>query len=213
MMILHHLEQSRSLRILWALEELGADYQIKYYQRQPNYAAPEALKRIHPLGKSPILTDDDKTIAESAVILQYLQQHYDRMQQFKPKAEDDVLQYHYWMHYAESSLMPLLVFNLVLSQTPKHAPLLIRPVAKKVTAGIQQGFIQPRLAEHIAYLEAYLAEHDYFAGDFSFADIQMAFAIVALQPRLAGKYPHLKAYAERMQQRPAFQAAQAKSAI
>ena len=211
MITLHHLEQSRSLRILWALEELGVEYQVKHYKRLPTFAAPPELKNVHPLGKAPILTDGDLTIAESAVILEYLQTTYDKDHKFKPQNPQDLMQYNYWMHYAEGSLMPLLVFNLVLSNVPKHLPLIIRPIGKKITEGVKGGFINPRLADHIPFLENYLAQHDYFAGDFSFADIQMSFPIVALQERVAGQYPQLKAFAERIQQRPAFQKAKAQS--
>ena len=211
MITLHHLEQSRSLRILWALEELGVEYQVKHYKRLPTFAAPPELKNVHPLGKAPILTDGDLTIAESAVILEYLQTTYDTEQKFKPQNPQDLMQYNYWMHYAEGSLMPLLVFNLVLTNVPKHLPLIIRPIGKKITEGVKGGFINPRLADHIPFLENYLAQHDYFAGDFSFADIQMSFPIVALQERVAGQYPQLKAFAERIQQRPAFQKAKAQS--
>ncbi len=116
MITLHHLDQSRSFRILWALEELGLDYEIKFYHRQPNLSAPNELKLIHPLGKAPILTDAEQTIAESAVILEYLQQHYDTQRQFKPQQASAQQAYQYWMHYAEGSLMPLLVMQLVIDQ-------------------------------------------------------------------------------------------------
>lgn len=211
MITLHHLEQSRSLRILWALEELGVEYQVKYYKRLPNFSAPPELKAVHPLGKAPVLTDGDLVIAESAVILDYLQATYDTENKFKPQNSKDLMQYNYWMHYAEGSLMPLLVFNLVLTNVPKHVPFIIKPIAKKIAEGIKGGFIKPRLSDHIPFLENYVNEHDYFAGDFSFADIQMSFPIVALQERIGGKYPKMKAYAERIQQRPAFQKAKAKS--
>lgn len=211
MITLHHLEQSRSLRILWALEELGVEYQVKYYKRLPNLSAPPELKAVHPLGKAPVLTDGNLVIAESAVILDYLQATYDTENKFKPQNSKDLMQYNYWMHYAEGSLMPLLVFNLVLTNVPKHVPFIIKPIAKKIAEGIKGGFIKPRLSDHIPFLENYVNEHDYFAGDFSFADIQMSFPIVALQERIGGKYPKMKAYAERIQQRPAFQKAKAKS--
>ncbi len=105
------------------------------------------------------------------------------------------------------SLMPLLVMQLVLTKVPQQVPWLVRPVAKKISAGIKAGFIQPRLKDHIAYLEAYLAEHDYFAGDFSFADIQMSFPLQALQSRTGHRYPKIAAYLARVEQRPAFQSA------
>lgn len=137
MITLHYLQCSRSFRILWALEELGVDYQVEFYQRSASYAAPEILKNIHPLGKAPILVDDGDVIVESAVILDYLQQQYDRLQQFKPQQAKDQRQYDYWMHYAEGSLMPLLVMTLVMNNVSKHVPWVIRPIAEKITDGVR----------------------------------------------------------------------------
>ena len=204
MITLHHLEQSRSFRILWALEELNLDYQIKFYRRLATLAAPPELKQIHPLGKAPVLTDQDQNIAESAVILVYLQEQYDPQQQFKPQDRADLQQYRYWMHYAEGSLMPLLVMQLVMNNVPQHVPFLVKPVAKKITAGVKAGFIQPRLKDHIQFLETYLASHDYFAGTFSFADIQMSFPLQALMTRAHGNYPNIQAFLQRIAQRPAY---------
>jgi len=204
MITLHHLEQSRSFRILWALEELNLDYQIKFYRRLATLAAPPELKQIHPLGKAPVLTDQDQNIAESAVILEYLQEQYDPQQQFKPQDRADLQQYRYWMHYAEGSLMPLLVMQLVMNNVSQHVPFLVKPVAKKITAGVKAGFIQPRLKDHIQFLETYLASHDYFAGTFSFADIQMSFPLQALMTRAHGNYPNIQAFLQRIAQRPAY---------
>ena len=187
------------------------DYQVEYYQRTSSYAAPENLKNIHPLGKAPILVDNEEVIVESAVILDYLQQQYDGQQKFKPEQAKDQRQYSYWMHYAEGSLMPLLVMTLVMNNVSKHVPWVIRPIAEKVTDGVKAGFVRPRIKEHMLYLEQYLGEHDYFAGDFSFADIQMAFPLIAIQKRLHGKYPNIQAFVHRVQQRSAFQRAEQKS--
>ena len=211
MITLHHLDKSRSLRIIWALEELGLEYEIKHYKRLPTLAAPPELKAVHPLGKSPVLTDGDLTIAESAVILDYLQTTYDSKNQFKPQNPQDLMQYNYWMHYAEGSLMPYLVMTLVMTNMPKHVPFLIRPIAKKISEGVRGGFINPRLKEHSAFLEDYFSQHDYAAGEFSFADIQMSFPVIAMQQRTQNKMPQIAAYAERIQQRPAYQRAKAKS--
>ena len=211
MITLHHLEQSRSLRIIWALEELGVEYQIKHYKRLPTFAAPPELKAIHPLGKSPVLTDGDLTIAESAVILEYLQATYDKDNKFKPQNSKNLMQYNYWMHYAEGSLMPYLVMTLVMTNMPKHVPFIIRPIAKKISDGVKGGFINPRLKEHTAFLEDYFSKNEYAAGQFSFADIQLSFPVVAMQERIKGNKPQIVAYAERIQQRPAFQKAKAKS--
>ncbi|EZQ01706.1 glutathione S-transferase family protein [Acinetobacter sp. Ver3] len=207
MLTLHHLEKSRSSRIIWALEELGTEYQIQHYKRLPTYAAPPELKKVHPLGKSPVITDDNLVIAESAVILDYLADRYDTQHQFKPQSQPDLTQYQYWMHYAEGSLMPLLVMTLVLSFVPPKVPFVIRPIANKIIDGVTDGFIQPRLAEHIEFLEQHLAQHEFFISQFSFADIQMSFPLIAMDERLNGKYPNIHAYVKRIKQRPAYQRA------
>src|SRR5690606_23374958 len=210
MITLHHLDQSRSFRILWALEELALDYQVKFYKRLPTFAAPPELKLVHPLAKAPVLTDADQTIAESAVILQYLQETYDQQQQFKLQNKKDQQQYRYWMHYAEGSLMPLLVMQLVMNNVPKQVPWLVKPVAKKITAGVKAGFIQPRLKDHINSLEVYLANHEFCAGEFSFADIQMVFPLEAIQSRTSGSYLYTPAYINRLAERPAYHRAKFK---
>lgn len=210
MLTIHHLEKSRSFRIVWALEELQQQYQIKLYKRLPSLAAPPGLKRVHPLGKAPILEDAGRTIAESAVILEYLQTKFDTTQRFKPQQDDDAFQYLYWMHYAEGSLMPLLVFQLVMNNVGKNVPFFIRPVANKITDGVKAGFIGPRLKDHIAFIEQYLSEHDYFAGEFSFADIQMSFPLNALLTRTTGQFPNIRAFLKRIEIRPAYQRAKEK---
>lgn len=210
MLTIHHLEKSRSFRIVWALEELQQQYQIKLYKRLPSLAAPPELRRVHPLGKAPILEDAGRTIAESAVILEYLQTKFDTTQRFKPQQDDDAFQYLYWMHYAEGSLMPLLVFQLVMNNVGKNVPFFIRPVANKITDGVKAGFIGPRLKDHIAFIEQYLSEHDYFAGEFSFADIQMSFPLNALLTRTTGQFPNIRAFLKRIEMRPAYQRAKEK---
>lgn len=213
MLTLHHLEYSRSFRILWALEELGVDYELKCYKRLPNMAAPKALKQIHSLGKAPILTDGDLVIAESAVILDYLQANYDPEHKFKPQTTQDLNQYHYWMHYAEGSLMPYLVFSLVMQQLGKKpVPMMARPLTGFIGRQVFKQFMQPRLNENVDFLEQYLSQHDYFAGDFSFADIQMMFPLMGLVeiPKIHA-LPNVKKLVEKLSQRPAFKAAQQKS--
>ena len=213
MLVLHHLEQSRSFRILWALEELELDYKIQFYPRLANKSAPPELKQIHPLGKAPVLVDATQTLAESAVILQYLQETYDTTHQFQPLNSAAKQQYQYWMHYAEGSLMPLLVMQLVMGSVPKQVPLLVRPVAKSIGKGVQQKFIQPRLKDHIQFIEQHLATHEYFADRFSLADIQMSFPLQAMQARLGQEYPYIQAYLERLAHRPAYFRAHAKEQV
>lgn len=210
MLTLHYLEKSRAFRILWALEELQQDYEIKYYRRTAAYAAPEELKKIHPLGYSPILQDNDYVVAESAVILEYLQSKYDNTHQFKPQADKAAFEYLYWLHYSEASLMPLLVFHMVLDKVEEKVPFLVRFIANKITGGIKSAFIKPRLDNHISFIENHLSKNNYFAGEFSFADIQMAFPLEALATRAPGKYPHIEAFLNRMAQRPAHQRAKQK---
>jgi glutathione S-transferase len=215
MLTLYHLENSRSIRILWALEELGVDYQVEYFQRLPNMAAPAELKKIHPLGKAPILSDRQLVIAESAVILEYLQENYDIEQQFKPKSPEDKLQYRYWMHYAEASLMPLVVFKLVMGHLgSKNMPLITRPLTKQVGIQVRQRFIQPRLLEHLDYIEQHLSQYLFFAGEtFSFADIQMMFALQALEKMSAilQDFPYIQSYMQQLRERSAYKMAQHKS--
>jgi len=210
MRVLHHLEQSRSFRILWALEELELDYDIQLYKRLPNFSAPPSLKQVHPLGKAPVLVDQDQVLAESAVILEYLQESYDKNILFQPLNATSKQQFRYWMHYAEGSLMPLLVMHLVMDKVATQAPFLVKPIAKQVAKGVQAQFVQPRLKDHIDYLEGYLTQHEYFAGRFSFADIQMSFPLEALQSRLKNKYPAINAYLDRLGHRAAYFRAKSK---
>ena len=215
MLTLYHLENSRSIRILWALEELGVDYQVEYFQRLPNMAAPPELQKIHPLGKAPILSDHDLVIAESAVILEYLQENYDQEQRFAPQDRLERLQYRYWMHYAEGSLMPLVVFKLVMGHLGgKNIPLLARPLSKQVGIQVKQRFIQPRLMQHLEFIEKHLAKQLYFAGsEFSFADIQMMFALLGLEKlsSVLQDFPYIQGYMQQLRARPAFKMAQHKS--
>ena len=204
MRVLHHLEQSRSFRIMWALEELELDYEIKYYKRLPNYSAPPALIQVHPLGKAPILEDQNLVLAESAAILEYLQETYDSTHQFQPISAENKAQYRYWMHYAEGSLMPLLVMQLVMTKVPEQVPFLVRPVAKTICEGVKKQFVQSRLKDHIQFLEDHLSQHEYFAGRFSFADIQMSFPLEAMQSRTGKSYPAIQAYLERISHRAAY---------
>lgn len=210
MLRLHHLEYSRSFRILWALEELGLDYQLVNYQRLPNLAAPASLKAIHPLGKAPILEDDQQVIAESAVILEHLRHQYDLTGKFIPQ---DSNAYTFWLHFAESSLMPYLVFTLVTQQLGKKPiPPVVRLLTGAIGKRIFRQFMKPRIQDQIDFIEAHLAQQDYFAGTFSFADIQMSFALMALvkTPEMT-PMPHIQAFIARVQNRDAYKKAQAKS--
>ena len=221
MITLHHLETSRSQRILWLLEELGLPYEIKIYQRDPKTRqAPAALKAVHPLGKSPVITDGEETIAESGAIIEYLVERYaaqaqDELAQLQPApGSPDYRQSRFWMHYAEGSLMNWLVMKLVFMSIPKQPmPFFVRPIARQICAQVQIKLIDPNLATALAFMEAHLDRHRWFAGEhISMADFQMSFAVEAALARGEGadKFPRLARYRDRMVARPAYQRALAK---
>lgn len=211
MITIHHLDNSRSQRILWMLEELGVPYDIELYQRDKgNLLAPESLKKVHPLGKSPVLVDDGLTLAESGAIIEYLQETYDLEGKFKPTEHVARQQYRYWLHYSEGSLMPLLVMKLIfgrLGQPPM--PWLIRPIGHAIGKGVQKNYLDKQIANHLRYMEAHLTTQHWFAGNnFSAADIQMSFPIEAIESRGGLEaYPHLQAWLSAVQVRPAYQQA------
>ncbi|MBM3647774.1 MAG: glutathione S-transferase [Alphaproteobacteria bacterium] len=210
MITVHHLDSSRSQRILWMLEELGLDYDIKPYKRLPTMQAPEALRAVHPLGKSPVITDGDKTIAESGAILEYLVEAYGKGRFAPAPGTPERLRYTYFMHYAEGSLMPLLFMKLVFSSLPQRVPWAMRPVARMISNGADKALLGPQITNHFAFLESELVGRDWFAGaDFTAADVQMSFPIEAAAARVGfeGRLPRLKTFVERVQARPAYKRA------
>jgi len=210
MIVVHHLNNSRSQRVLWMLEELGLDYEVKRYQREPSMQAPASLRAVHPLGKSPVITDGDKTLAESGAILEYLNETYGGGRFSPLPGTPERLRYIYFLHYAEGSLMPLLFMKLVFNRLPERVPWAMRPVARMISAGADKALLGPQISNHFAFLESELALRDWFAGtDFSAADIQMSFPIEAAAARAAldARLPRLKAFVERLQARPAYKRA------
>jgi glutathione S-transferase len=211
MIVVHHLNSSRSQRILWMLEELGLDYEIKFYQRDSaTMQGPASLRAVHPLGKSPAITDGNKTLAESGAILEYLAETYGAGRFTLAPGTPERLRYTYFMHYAEGSLMPLLLLKLLFGHIPRRVPWLMRPVARMISAGADRSLIAPQIANHFAFLESELAHRDWFAGDaFSAADIQMSFPIEAAAARvgLGAGQPRLQAFVDRIRSRPAYQRA------
>ena len=218
MLTLHHLETSRSHRILWLLQELGVPYELRRYQRDPaTRLAPPELKKIHPLGKSPVLTDGELVVAESGAILEYLAECYGaqapaELAHLEPaRGTPAHRQCRFWMHYAEGSLMNWLVMQLVFGSIPRQPmPFFVRPVARALCAGVQQKLIQPNVQAALAFMENHLAQHRWFAGEhLSLADFQMSFAVEAALARgtAASAWPHLQAYLQRIQARPAYQRA------
>ena len=214
MLTVHHLENSRSQRILWLLEELGVPYEVKRYERdKKTMLAPPALKQIHPLGKSPVITDGDVTVAESGAIVEYIVDRYGKGRLAPPPGTTERVRYTYWLHYAEGSVMPLLVMKLVLSRVPQAVPGLIRPIARRIVSGIEDLYLGPNLRLQFDYLEGELAKSEWFVGnEFSAADVQMSFPIEAAQARgrLGTSHPRLAAFLEKIHARPAYQRALAK---
>lgn len=212
MLVVHHLEHSRSQRILWLLEELGIDYRIERHPRDPvTRLAPPALKAVHPLGKSPVITDGDVTVAESGAIIEYLLQRHGNGRLKPAPGTPEQLRYTYWLHHAEGTLMPLLVMSLIFRRI-ERAPLLVRPIAKAISRQVDKAYLGPGLRANRDYIESELSKTGWFAGDaFSAADIQMSFPVQAMAARLAGRTgPSTRAFIERIEARPAWQRALAK---
>ena len=209
MITVHHLNNSRSQRILWLLEELKIPYEIKRYERNKiTMLAPPELKKIHPLGKSPVITDGDLTIAESGAIIEYLVDKYGHGK-LKPQNEKERIQYTYFLHYAEGSLMPILLLMLVFQKIETKTPLFIRPVAKLISGSVKKLIITPQYKNHMDFLEGELSKHEWFAGsEFSAADIQMSFPIEAAASRGSlSDRPNLAAYLNKIHSRPAYKEA------
>ena len=210
MIIVHHLNNSRSQRILWMLEELGVPYDVKRYQREPSMQAPASLRAVHPLGKSPVITDGDRTLAESGAILEYLVDTYGNGR-FRPAAgTPEKIHYTYFLHYAEGSLMPLLLMKLIFSRIPSRLPFFMKPVGRAIAKGANTTLLDPQIGSHFMFLEGELGKREWFAGgDFSAADIQMSFPLEAAAARapLVRQMPKLAGFLDRIQARPAYKRA------
>jgi glutathione S-transferase len=207
MLTVHHLNNSRSQRVLWLLEELGVPYEIVRYQRLPSMFAPKELRAVHPLGKSPVITDNGHTIAESGAIVEYIVETYGNGRLVPPPKTPERLRYTYWLHYAEGSAMPLLVQKLLFTLAPKRAPFLMRPLLAPVFKQMLAKIVTPQLKQHMTFWESELAKSEWFAGDeFSAADIQMSFPLEAASVRggLDGNYPKAMAWLELIHARPAY---------
>lgn len=212
MITVHHLDNSRSQRVLWLLEELGLPYEIQLYKRNPKtMLAPPELRKVHPLGKSPVLTEDGLTLAESGAILEYLVERHGNGRLAPPPGSPERLRWRYWMHFAEGSAMPPVLLKLVFDRVASApVPFFVKPVARAIAAKAQSSFIDPQIANQLAFMEGELARSTWFAGEeFSAADIQMSFPLEAVASRagIGAKHPHLMAFLERIHARPAYRKA------
>ena len=207
-LVVHHLNESRSQRVLFLLEELGVPYEIRRYARDPKtMLAPPELKAVHPLGKSPVVTDGDVTLAETGLIVDYLIQHHGGDGILRPPADaPERLRYAYYLHYAEGSLMPLVLLSLLFGRMPRQAPLPLRPLAGLIAKGVMGGYVTPQTRLHLGILDAELATRAWFAGEtLTGADAIMSFPIQALKARGAlGAHVNLCNWLERLEARPAW---------
>jgi glutathione S-transferase len=212
MITVHHLNNSRSQRILWLLEELGAEYEVRRYERDAEtMLAPASLRAVHPLGKSPVITDGDVTMAESGAIIEYLADRYGAGRLAPAPGAPERLRYTYWLHYAEGSAMPPMLMSLVFNRLrTAPAPFFVRPVARGIADKVMTSFVSPQIKLHLDYMEGELGKSRWFAGDeFSAADVQMSFPLEAAASRggLDASRPRLMDFLARIHERPAYRRA------
>jgi glutathione S-transferase len=212
MLVVHHLNNSRSQRVLWLLEELGVPYEVTRYERDAKtMLAPPELLAVHPLGKSPVIVDGGFTVAESGAIIEYLVDRYGNGRLIPPAGGAERLRYTYWLHYAEGSLMPPLVMKLVFDRIATNpTPWPISAIARRIAGTVQSSFVAPNLKRHLDYLEGELRARTWFAGaEFTAADVQMSFPLEAAVSRagLNASRPRLTAFLDRIHARDAYKRA------
>ena len=212
MITVHHLNNSRSQRVLWLLEELGLPYEIQKYERDAKtMLAPAALTQVHPLGKSPVITDDGTTVAETGAIVEYLLEKYGNGRLAPAIGTPQRLQWRYWLHFAEGSAMPPLLLKLIFERikvTPM--PFFVKPIARGISDRVLGAMVEPNLKRQLDFMEAELGKSEWFAGsEFSAADIQMSFPVEAAAQRagLDASRPKLMGFLKRIHARPAYRKA------
>jgi glutathione S-transferase len=208
MLTIHHLNNSRSQRVLWLLEELGLPYEVLRYERDAvTMRAPATLRAIHPLGKSPVLTDGDVTVAETGAIVEYVLDTHAAGRLWPERGTAAGREFTYWLHFAEGSAMTPLLFKLVFGrilETPM--PFFVKPIARGIVGNVMANFIDPGLKLHLDFMEQSLAGRPWFCGnEFSGADIMLSFPLEAAALRGGlGDRPNLSSFVERVQARPAY---------
>lgn len=209
MLTVHHLEDSRSQRVLWLLEELHVPYQVQHHRRDPETMfAPPELKRVHPLGKSPVVVDADTVVAETGAIVEYLIDRHPGAGLRPAVGTPDHLRWRYWLHFAEGSAMPPLLVKLIFDRVrAAKMPFFARPIVNAVADKVQASYVGPNLERQFDFLEAELASRPWFAGEaFSAADIMMSFPVEVAASRagLGPSRPKLKAWLDTIRARPAY---------
>jgi glutathione S-transferase len=215
MLVVHHLNNSRSQRVLWLLEELGVPYEVRRYERDAKtMLAPGALLTVHPLGKSPVIVDGAITLAESGAIIEYLAGRYGNGRLVPPEGSEARLRYLYWLHYSEGSAMPVLLLKLIFDRVARNpVPWPVSAIARRIAASVQSSFIGPNLKRHLDFIESELGAHSWFAGEqFTAADVQMSFPLEAAVSRagLNASRPRSMAFLDRIHAREAYQRALAR---
>jgi glutathione S-transferase len=205
--VVHHLMHSRSLRVLWLLEELGLDYELVRYERDENFRAPPSLEKAHPLGRAPVVEVDGVVLAESGAILEHFAE---REQRLRPTSADGLRQYRFFLHYAEGSAMPPLLVQLLVERVRSAPmPMLVKPIARRIADEIERNYSGPAVERHFGFVEQALTQHAHFAGaEFSAADIQMFYPVEAALRRGGGQWPHIRDWRRRVTERDAYQRAE-----
>ena len=216
MIVLHHLENSRSQRVLWLLEELSLAYEVRRYQRNPKtLQGPPALMAVHPLGKSPVITEGDITVAESGAIIEYLLDAHGAIHgntPLRPAAGTAARRaFTYWLHFAEGSAMPFLLMKLVFDKVREApVPFFVKPIVKGIAHQVMSSFVSPNIERQMAFMEAELGRQPWFAGsEFTAADIQMSYPVEAAAERgvLGSSFPNLSDWLVRIHARAAYRRA------
>ena len=209
MIVVHHLNNSRSQRVLWLLEELAVDYEIVKYERDPStMLAPVSLRAVHPLGKSPVITEDATTVAETGAIVEYVLERHGNGRLVPAAGTPERLRFTYWLHFAEGSAMPPLLLKLVFDRVETAPmPFFVKPIARGIAGKVKRAMIEPNLKRQLDFMEAELGKTEWFAGDaFSAADIQMSFPVeaAAMRAGLDASRPKLWAFLKKIHARPAY---------
>ena len=207
--VVHHLMYSRSLRVLWLLEELGLEYELVRYERDAEFRAPASLERAHPLGRAPVVEVDGLVLAESGAILEHFA---DREGRLRPTSAEGLRAYRFFLHYAEGSAMPPLLVQLLVERVRSAPmPVFVKPIARRIAQEIERSYSGPAIERHFGFVEKTLSERPWFAGDeLSAADIQMFYPVEAALRRDGGSWPHLRDWRNRVTAREAYQRAEQK---
>lgn len=207
--VVHHLMYSRSLRILWLLEELGLDYELVRYERDAGFRAPASLEKAHPLGRAPVVEVDGLVLAESGAIIEHFA---DREGRLRPASPEGLRRYRFFLHYAEGSAMPPLLVQLLVERVRSAPmPMLVKPIARRIAEEIERNYSAPAIERHFGFIDRALSEHAWFAGDeLTGADVQMLYPVEAALRRGGGQWPQLCAWRDRVKARDAYRRAEQK---